>query len=254
MAALPIRSRVKNHDGQQPEWRGNLERLFKEMDTNGDGVLDIEEIAVICTQMGKRFTEQQLNVAVSAMDSDGDGEVSFEEFAAWWTENGGLDLWALFREADADGSGFLDVTEVETLCQRMGKELSPPELEAAMAKMDFDGSGQVDWIEFNKWWANNAGVRHELRTMNSVNLVAADAEVQSGLRCRSCWSDSLPLLRYETSSPSSTSSKERDMSANARHFRCAASKTRSSKMAPWWTVCCCATNSLQRCRMVSVCA
>ena len=69
-------------------------------------------------------------------------------------EEEGVDmaLKKLFREIDEDGSGFLDMAEVQLLSQRLGKRLNPKELELAMAEMDGDGSGEVDFPEFQLWW------------------------------------------------------------------------------------------------------
>jgi Ca2+-binding EF-hand superfamily protein len=44
---------------------------------------------------------------------------------------------------DADNSGKLDADEVAALCKKMGKKLNDKGLQAAMADMDEDGSGEV---------------------------------------------------------------------------------------------------------------
>lgn len=44
---------------------------------------------------------------------------------------------------DADNSGKLDADEVAKLCKSMGKKLNQKGLQAAMADMDADGSGEV---------------------------------------------------------------------------------------------------------------
>ena len=56
--------------------------------------------------------------------------------------------WCLFCEADADGSGGLDRDEVKTLARQLGYPLSAVELDEAMAEMDTDGGGSVEFDEF----------------------------------------------------------------------------------------------------------
>ena len=63
----------------------------------------------------------------------------------------------MFEEVDKDGSGMLDRDEVKLLCQKMGKNLSSKQIDAAMAEMDDDGGGEVDYEEFKKWWADQGG-------------------------------------------------------------------------------------------------
>jgi hypothetical protein len=56
---------------------------------------------------------------------------------------------------DEDGSGMLDEDEVRGLCKIMGLKLGKKEVAAAMAQMDADGSGVVDFDEFEAWWSTS---------------------------------------------------------------------------------------------------
>ena len=67
-------------------------------------------------------------------------------------------LRRLFEELDVDGNGTLDTSEVVALAAAGGKKLTRRQLEEAMADMDKDGSGNVDFDEFEKWWER--GVVH----------------------------------------------------------------------------------------------
>ena len=63
----------------------------------------------------------------------------------------------MFAEADADDSGYLDRAEVARLCKDMGKHLGKKELAAAFDKMDTDGSGRIEFDEFDRWWSAECG-------------------------------------------------------------------------------------------------
>ena len=63
------------------------------------------------------------------------------------------DLLELWNEIDADGSGSLDMQEVQRLSHRLHMPLTHSELRDAMQQMDADGSGEVDFEEFKAWWA-----------------------------------------------------------------------------------------------------
>ncbi len=59
----------------------------------------------------------------------------------------------LFDKMDADGSGGLDREEVANLAKTLGAEIeSEAGLDAAMALMDADGNGCVDYDEFKDWY------------------------------------------------------------------------------------------------------
>jgi len=57
-----------------------------------------------------------------------------------------------FDEADADGSGELDASELAAFCESLGTKLSPEELEAALLILDESGDGNISYEEFAEWW------------------------------------------------------------------------------------------------------
>ena len=48
-------------------------QIFKEIDVNGDGQLDAQEVALLATQLGKDMSPDELQEAMAEMDTDGDG-------------------------------------------------------------------------------------------------------------------------------------------------------------------------------------
>lgn len=58
--------------------------LFDDMDEDGGGCLDLDEIRQLSISLGSRLTQSQLEAAMAEMDEDGGGEVDFHEFYKWW--------------------------------------------------------------------------------------------------------------------------------------------------------------------------
>ena len=52
-------------------------------------------------------------------------------------------------------AGFLDSSEILRLSEILGNKLSAAELSVAMASMDEDGSGEIDFREFYRFWSRN---------------------------------------------------------------------------------------------------
>jgi hypothetical protein len=87
------------------------------------------------------------------MATDGGGDGGGASPAAADPAGGELQLRRLFREIDTDGGGTLARSEVGALASAMGEPLSALELDEAMAAMDADGSGEVDFDELKAWFA-----------------------------------------------------------------------------------------------------
>eukprot|EP01050_Picozoa_sp_SAG11_P001716 SAG11_NODE_78_length_17939_cov_10.236883_9_plen_150_part_00 len=112
------------------------------------------------------------------MDDDGGGMIEYTEFLAWWIgkKRNGEDLFAavqaralelkqqkkedkakrqeardMFDLYDVDQGGMLDRDEVKALAEALGTKLRGREIDKAMAVMDEDGSGEVDFDEFFEW-------------------------------------------------------------------------------------------------------
>jgi hypothetical protein len=64
-------------------------------------------------------------------------------------------LKQLFNKFDDDGGGTLDREEIGALAKGIGHKLTAKELDAAMAEMDEDGEGDIDFVEFYAWWQKN---------------------------------------------------------------------------------------------------
>ena len=63
--------------------------LFQQMDVDGSGTLDIEELGALCERLGKKISDKEITKAMKQMDKDGSMEADANEFVTWWVEHGG---------------------------------------------------------------------------------------------------------------------------------------------------------------------
>ena len=94
-----------------------------------------------------------------------------------------------FAKIDTDGSGTLDRAEVENAGRMLGRVFYGTDLDDAMAAMDGDGNGEVDFAEFTAWWEGggklNASERFELKWAQfgaRFDQLLADALGASGIK------------------------------------------------------------------------
>ena len=67
----------------------DVRELFTEIDEDGSGALDSEEVKQLLVKLGiEKVDENSLQDVFSKMDPDGDGEVTLDEFLGWWNAEG----------------------------------------------------------------------------------------------------------------------------------------------------------------------
>ena len=72
--------------------------LFKEMDTDGSGKLNVNEIGALFGRLGMTLSEKKLKKGFEEIDLDGTGQVSLEEFHRWWARSKNNELRELNSE------------------------------------------------------------------------------------------------------------------------------------------------------------
>lgn len=64
-----------------------LEKLFNELDQNGDGSLSLEELTEAMSHVhNKKYTKTEIKKHMDAVDSNHDGVIQYEEFLEMWNE------------------------------------------------------------------------------------------------------------------------------------------------------------------------
>jgi Ca2+-binding EF-hand superfamily protein len=67
-------------------------------------------------------------------------------------EDGGVSIEAAFARYDRDGSGDIDASELAVMLQDLGVEPSEERIRLAIDLLDVNGDGKVSFEEFGKWW------------------------------------------------------------------------------------------------------
>ncbi|XP_044954384.1 probable calcium-binding protein CML20 [Hordeum vulgare subsp. vulgare] len=135
---------AKDHD---PE----LVRIFRRYDTDGDGRISAAEIREIWG-----CTDAEAQEMVAEADSNGDGLISIEELGALLKDGGSEDLPTAFAVFDENGDGVITPKELRRAFRMPllgGEEHTIEECFRMVAAFDQDGDGVLSFDEFKAMMA-----------------------------------------------------------------------------------------------------
>lgn len=163
---------------------------FSLFDKDGGGSITAEEMWEVLHSLGKPFTKEEVEAMFAEVDADGSGEIEFPEFLKIMASRGlkaiGLDLStariAEFKEAfallDEDGSGTISSEELYMMMKQLGQNPTEEEMDAMIAEVDDDGSGEIEFPEFLKLMIMKFNERPQEEELKDAFMVFADEETE----------------------------------------------------------------------------
>lgn len=86
--------------------------MFKQVDTNHDGSISIDELKSALDNQKEQKSYQELKEIIEGIDTDKNGQINYTEFLASSIETAKIftkeNLSAVFKLIDRDGNGFVD--------------------------------------------------------------------------------------------------------------------------------------------------
>lgn len=176
-----------------PERIDELAQAFKKYDTEGTGALGEAQLHVMFRKLGKNLTRQQLREVMKEVDFDGSGEVEFEELCVleikmsrtrpradlvdyrdYLDERTIHQLETLFVQQDPFGRGSIGLTELHRIIEIMGCKAPQEEVEEVRAEVDKDDTGEIEFDKLCSFWAvlNKQRKRINYREFLSTEQVA----------------------------------------------------------------------------------
>jgi len=86
------------------------------------------------------------------------------------------DIKAAFDSLDTDGSGFIDVADLEKVTRKLDANLDRAQLQSALDDMMPGGDGRVSFEQFQWWWVRQQKSAVALQSVgHAVGRTAVDA-------------------------------------------------------------------------------
>jgi len=135
-----------------------LRKAFDSFDTEKLGHITVDTVSTILRMMGLKVSEKALQEIVDEVDEDGSGELEFEEFCILSAkflieedeESLKEELKEAFRIYDKEGNGYITTQVLKEILRELDNRLSEEDIEGIVDEVDEDGSGTLDFDEFQE--------------------------------------------------------------------------------------------------------
>lgn len=139
--------------------QGDVEHVFRQIDINGDGDIDKEELGKLFELLDHEITEEDLGEVFKSLDLDGNGTISEEEFSKWYLKSEERILSKvkpIFDTLDADKSGTISRDEVRELLRTLEPNVAESDVDDAIKAMYKTGSAdEITYEEFADWYVHS---------------------------------------------------------------------------------------------------
>ena len=134
------------------EEQQRLEKTFKSLDANGDGVLQYDELLKGLTDVyGEAVGQMECDRIFASVDADASGEIGLQEFMQACANKESLldekQLKISFSFFDKDDSGTVTIEELKEALG-IGKNIDEKVWEDVIKEVDENGDGEIDFEEF----------------------------------------------------------------------------------------------------------
>eukprot|EP00811_Abedinium_folium_P028718 NODE_4469_length_1887_cov_20.710227.p1 GENE.NODE_4469_length_1887_cov_20.710227~~NODE_4469_length_1887_cov_20.710227.p1 ORF type:complete len:510 (-),score=122.71 NODE_4469_length_1887_cov_20.710227:306-1835(-) len=149
-----------------------LRDTFMQLDGNGDGLLTVVEMREGLAKSGLKEIPPDLERIMKEVDSDGSGVIDYTEFlAATLDKKTYLDenvCWQAFRVFDRNGDGKISAEEMrQVLGDGSVQAVAVREMAEIMQEIDTNGDGEIDFQEFMQMM--HAGPKNDASAANNAN-------------------------------------------------------------------------------------
>lgn len=129
----------------------DLDEVFRQMDTNHDGKLSLDELIQGCNKVYPEMTEEEAKILFKEADFDHNGTIDYSEWITATVNKKKLltedNLTKAFNAFDENGDGNISGDEIRRILGQ-GKKINERVWKELIDEVDTNNDGQIDFDEF----------------------------------------------------------------------------------------------------------
>jgi calcium-dependent protein kinase len=142
----------------------SIRTAFREMDTNKDGSITVDELKRALTSQGVEESDSKISDILALVDVNGDGKLSYQEIVMSTVQKKLMAkedrIYNTVRQLDVNHDGTLSPDEIETV---LGKQ---DDIKGMVAEIDKNGDGAIDYDEFVEMFL----ARSQQQSMDAIGI------------------------------------------------------------------------------------
>eukprot|EP01069_Polyplicarium_translucidae_P001351 Polyplicarium_translucidae@DN1633_c0_g1_i1.p1 len=145
---------------------GALNEMFAALDTNGDGVLTVQEVSHGLSSVNVKFGAE-LEDLLRELDTDGNGTLDYTEFLAASIDHKLYEqesvCMSAFKVFDLDGDGKITIDEMHKVLEMsfVQEQFTREMIEEMIREVDINNDGSIDFDEFMRMMRGNQKKKYD---------------------------------------------------------------------------------------------
>ncbi|KAI5561287.1 hypothetical protein POPTR_016G117200v4 [Populus trichocarpa] len=130
----------------------DIKEMFMKMDTDGDGIVSVEELKTGLRNFGSQLAESEVQMLIEAVDTNEKGKLDYGEFVAVSLHLQRMandeHIHKAFSYFDKDGNGYIEPDELRDALMEDGADDCTDVANDIFQEVDTDKDGRISYDEF----------------------------------------------------------------------------------------------------------
>ncbi|GAB5575313.1 calcium-binding mitochondrial carrier protein SCaMC-1-like [Prionailurus iriomotensis] len=127
------------------------EMLFQDLDSDGDGLVDIVELREGLKNWGLSSGQNSEEHIFEAGNTNDDSGLDFEEFMQYLKDHE-IKMRLAFNSLDKNNDGIIETSEIIAALKSLGMNISEAQAKNILQSIDSDGTMTIDWDEWKYYF------------------------------------------------------------------------------------------------------
>lgn len=140
----------------------HLRDTFARIDTEQTGIITAKQLKAALQEAKIQIDEKELDQIIDEVDVHHHHQINYTEFLASTMSVHKIltneRLLAMFKQFDADNSGFITYDDISEAMIKLGQKISPDEIKEILKKHAIAKEGQISFDEFKMIFQSSASL------------------------------------------------------------------------------------------------